>query len=304
MLNNLTQKTKMKKIAFATSEKHRELTADDRLVIPYLAEKNIQVQPAVWTDESVDWQQFDAIIIRSCWDYHLKYDAFLNWIDQMEAANISLWNSAKLLRWNANKIYLQDLKSCGIPIVPTMWLENLNTINLREVMSDAGWPKAVLKPAVSASAHQTKVITPENAASETGRISAETQTGELWMLQQFMEEIVREGEWSLMFFGNQFSHAVLKKPLKGDFRVQQEFGGETLTKSPPRNLIQGASDVLNAVDADCLYARVDGIEKNGSFVLMELELIEPFLFLETDSLAAKNFAAAIQSLQSPQSAPG
>src|ERR1700746_1436715 len=131
----------MLRLALATSSKYPHLTADDRLLLTPLAAHGIQAEPAVWNNAAYDWSACAAVVIRSCWDYHLQPHKFLAWIQQLESANIPIFNPAPLLRWNANKSYLRDLDSKGVPIVPTFWPEeeNPSPVSLSEKLRDLGW---------------------------------------------------------------------------------------------------------------------------------------------------------------------
>ena len=281
----------MSRIALATSSKHSGLTEDDRLLRSSLAECNIQADPAVWSDRHRDWSAFAAVVIRSCWDYHLQPGKFLNWIQQLEAANIPVFNPAPLVRWNANKSYLRDLDAKGVLIVPTFWAEDGANIDLRVKLHELGWRKAVVKPRISATAYRTQLVTAEDAAAAQSLFD-DLRSGSGVMLQKFMDSISTEGEWSLIFFGGQFSHAVLKRPRTGDFRVQNDFGGTSELADPPPHLLASAIRAVEAVDAT-LYARVDGVVDEGQFRLMELELIEPMLFLADHPQAPGRFTAAV-----------
>jgi hypothetical protein len=281
----------MPRIALATSSKYPDLTHDDRLLLGPLAERGIQAEPAVWDDPARDWSSFDAVLLRSCWDYHLKHEAFLRWLALLERANISVWNSAPLVGWNANKSYLRDLDAKGIAIVPTFWPEAGAPVRLRERLHDLGWTKAVVKPRISATAHRTHLVAADDADSVQGLLD-ELRCGSGAMVQKFMDGIHSEGEWSLIFFGGQFSHAVLKTAKAGDFRVQSDFGGIERPADPPAQLLQAATRVVGTV-APTLYARVDGVVDYGHFRLMELELIEPALFLASHLGAPSRFADAI-----------
>jgi glutathione synthase/RimK-type ligase-like ATP-grasp enzyme len=220
----------------------------------------------------VRWQDFEAVVIRSTWDYHRRYDDFLRWLDRMEGIN--LFNPVQVVRWNANKTYLRDLAAGGIAVVPTLWPTRHTEIPI--LMRENGWRQAVLKPTISATAYQTHLITSEDQLAPF--------SGEM-MLQPFMPEIAENGEWSLIFFHGRFSHAVLKRPKAGDFRVQHDFGGTIEALLPPPSLIEQAVTAVAKVNSPLLYARVDGIDVDGKLYLMELELIEPDLFLNPETAA-------------------
>jgi glutathione synthase/RimK-type ligase-like ATP-grasp enzyme len=282
----------MPRIALATSAKYPSLTEDDRLLLNPLHDRGFAAEPVVWNESTFAWQSCDAVVIRSCWDYHLKPEEFLRWIASLETAGVRIFNSGALIRWNTDKTYLRDLESRGIGIVPTLWSEPGAPVDLRAQLHELGWTKAVIKPRVSATAHRTKLVTAEDAASAQ-ELFDQLCNGVGVMVQKFMHSITTEGEWSLMFFGGQFSHAVLKKPHAGDFRVQNDFGGTSRIADPPRCTLEAAARTLRSVEPS-IYARVDGVVEDGQFLLMELELIEPALFLESHPAAPSRFADAIK----------
>jgi hypothetical protein len=283
------------RIALATSKDWPDLTHDDQALLQPLAERGLKAEPAVWSDPKYPWQDCDAIVIRSCWDYHLRSEDFLRWIASLESRSCKLWNPPAAIRWNADKSYLRSLDDRGIPIVPTLWCEPGETQTLTAALRDAGWDRAVVKPRISATAHRTQLVDAKNAESEQD-LFEELMAGPGVMVQKFMDNIVTAGEWSLMFFGGQFSHAVLKTPKPGDFRVQSDFGGKSLAADPPAPVLECATRAVQVVQPT-LYARVDGIvdrvDSQDQFRIMELELIEPALFLTSHPAAADRFADAI-----------
>ena len=278
----------MTHIAFATSVAWPTLTPDDRLAADALARRGMRVSPAVWSDRGVDWKVFDAIVIRSTWDYHRRHPEFAAWIDALERMGRPVWNPCPLLHWNANKRYLADLGQRGVAIVPTEWLPVPTPDSLRGVMGAHGWDDVVVKPVISATAHGTRRIRARDGRA-IDAISGDF--GEL-MVQPFLPEIGTAGEWSLMFFRGEYSHSVRKQPMAGDFRVQSEFGGSAVAEPAPPDVIAAAQRVVDAVTGPWLYARVDGVETAAGFLLMELEMLEPLLFLELDARAPDRFADA------------
>lgn len=281
----------MPRVALATSSKYPNLTDDDRLLLEPLAQRNIQAEPAIWNDATRNWSSYDAVVIRSCWDYHLQPDEFLRWIANLEARAIPVFNSADIIRWNANKTYLRDLETKGIAIVPTLWPEPGDPVSLDDNLSKLAWRKAVVKPRISATAYRTQLVTPENATSAQ-ELFDDLRHGPGVMVQKFMDGITTEGEWSLMFFSGTFSHAVIKRPKSGDFRVQNDFGGTAQPADPPPDVLAAATRAAESVPST-LYARVDGVIDQDQFHLMELELIEPALFLSEHQAARTRFADAI-----------
>lgn len=278
-------------IAFATYERRPGLTSDDAAVASVLLPRGITVRPAVWDDSSVQWGEFDAVLLRSTWDYHRKIDAFLAWLDGLQTVGVPLWNPASLVRWNADKRYLRDLRDAGIPIVPTVWLDQHADVSLEEVLAEEGWREVVVKPSVSASADGAWRASHVSAASDESRFRAALGQSGL-LVQPFMDAIQREGEWSLVFLAGAFSHGVLKRPKPGDFRVEVIEADGTV---PPPELVEQAAAAVAAAPSPPLYARVDGVMAGGRLRVMELELIEPWLFLTSDPGGPARFAEAIRA---------
>ncbi len=284
----------MTRIALATYSKLPTLNDDDRLLIPALAALGVTAVPAVWDSGQACWDEFQGVLIRSSWDYHLRPLEFLDWIARLERGGVRVWNPGALLRWNHHKRYLQDLAARGVATVPTRWLARGEPADLRGLLADVGWREAVIKPAVSASAFGTWRSSTETASRDQSRLEELLTAGDV-MVQPLLSEVSDAGEWSIVFLGGRFSHAVLKRPAAGDYRVQWEFGGSAVSAAPARRLIADAGRVLAAVPGDALYARVDGVEREGRLVLMELELIEPHLFLGWDDGAAGRLAEALRA---------
>jgi hypothetical protein len=282
----------MKRLALATAAKLPTLNDDDRLVIPALAELGLAAVPAVWDSPDVCWEEFQGVVVRSCWDYHQRLEEFLAWVTRLERAGVPLWNPPALLRWNSHKGYLRDLAAGGVAIVPTRWLARGRRVGLGQLLSDEGWIDAVVKPAVSASAAGTWRTSAATASADQSRLDALLLAGDV-MVQPFIGEVCDPGEWSIIFFGGRFSHAVRKRPAAADYRVQWEFGGTAASMAPPPRLVADAAAVMAAVPGNPLYARVDGVERDDRLMLMELELIEPHLFLGWDADATGRLARVL-----------
>ena len=292
------------RIAFVTYAKLPNLSDDDRLVARVLESRGVDVVPVRWDDAAVEWSGFDAVVVRSCWDYHLREGELRAWLDALDAARVRVWNPTAVLRWNMDKTYLRDVDARGVRVVPTRWVAAGDDTTLERVLADAGWARAVVKPVVSASAHETWVTTAGRARDDESRFRAIARRGA--MVQAFVDAVVDEGEWSVVFLGGRFSHVVLKRPRGGDFRVQAELGGTAAATVPPPGLVEQAARALAAAPADggaTLYARVDGCMVEGAFVLMELELLEPSLFLGSDAGAPARFADAIVAAVSASPTP-
>lgn len=284
----------MRQIGFLTSRDHVHLTDDDRLVVAPLHALGINVIPLIWDDEKVNWKAFDAVIVRSPWDYYLKPVEFRRWLDERKHDGIRLINPHDILCWNMEKKYLVDLEASGVDIVPTAWCDRGSSAQLESILKDRGWTAAVVKPTISATAYNTWTVSFDRAAADQQRFESLLQSSDV-MVQQFMTSIQVEGEWSLVFLGGEYSHAVIKRPKSGDFRVQTDFGGTAVGAIPTTALIKTACNILSKIPSPLLYARVDGVVEDGGFRLMELEILEPGLFLGQHDGAPERFAQAIHS---------
>ena len=281
-------------VALATCAALPQLTEDDRLLQDELRRAGAEAVAAVWDDPAVDWSGFDRVVVRSCWDYHLRLPEFLSWVDSIEAQGVALWNPGRLLRANAHKSYLRELAALGFALVPTAWLSRGSPVALADLLDERGWSDVVVKPAVSASAFRTwRVSRGEAESAETRRAFAELIAAGDLLVQRFAPEIVRPGEWSFVFLGERYSHAVLKRPAAGDFRVQHEFGGRIADEAPSAALRAQAQRLADWIPRPWLYARIDVVEIAGTLHVMEVELIEPALFLDCDPAAPRRFADAV-----------
>ncbi len=278
-------------IGLATNAAHPHLTEDDQLLQNALIDAGHKAIPVVWGDAEISWDAFDLVVIRSCWDYHLRLEAFTEWLMHLDAVGTKTANASSLLRWNSNKTYLKEIGDRGFDIVPTIWGDTLSRHSIKSLMKKKNWQQAVIKPVVSASAMATATVRLENVKEGIDYFSG--LSPEDMMMQRFMPEIVSKGEWSLVFFNAESSHSIIKIPAAGDFRTQSELGASSKNAAPPPGLIHTAQKLLQSLPTPPTYARVDGLEVDGRFVLMELELIEPHLFLGMAEGAAKRFAEAI-----------
>ena len=263
--------------------------ASERLLLPHLAAGGVEGQIVIWSDSAIEFGRFDLVVLRSCWDYHVRDAEFIEWLKQTaQVTNIA--NDLETVLWNRNKAYLAELARLGIEMPATIFANGKSTA----LMEIGSWEKAVVKPAVSASAHKTWLYTRESlpALHEL----QQQMNGEAFLIQEYVPEIETLGEISFIYLDGAYSHAVLKRPAAGDFRVQQEHGGSAGAIDPPQDLRQQADAIANAVPyvKRSLYCRLDVVVRNGRLLLMELELIEPELFLGLAPGSAAMMAEAIR----------
>ncbi|MEQ9424421.1 MAG: glutathione synthetase [Cyclobacteriaceae bacterium] len=280
----------MAKIAWATCGKLAGLSPQESGVVQLLIKWGHEVEPAIWDSKSVNWKSFDVIVIRTIWDYHVKVEQFLEWLDLLESLQVDVFNSTKILKWNHHKFYLEEIAQRGIPIIETEFVKKGASIDFNKIVENLKSPEIIIKPAVSATAHNLLKVDVKKIDHKKAEINKLIKSSDL-LIQPFIKEI-ESGEWSYIFFNKKFSHAVIKKPTGSDFRVQNDFGGTSEILEPPKGTISQAQKVLDVIPDELLYARVDGLVIDGRFYLMELELIEPELFLLDQTLQEK-FARAI-----------
>lgn len=248
----------------------------------------VAVEALAWTDPG-DLNGFDCLLPLVAWGYHDRYEDWLSLLDRLEAERVRTINPVPLLRWNSDKIYLADLAAKGVPTVPTLAVDALDEHALAEARARFGTPTLVVKPPVSAAATGTHRIEPDQPIPPD-------EAGKPMLIQPYLPTIASEGEYSIMLFGGEFSHAIVKRPKAGDFRVQPHLGGTEVPCAPPLGAIELAHHALAAAPAEAAYARVDMIaDEEGALRIMELELIEPSLWLEHSPDDGAAFVSAVRS---------
>jgi glutathione synthase/RimK-type ligase-like ATP-grasp enzyme len=245
-----------------------------------------EVEPIAWTQVG-DISSFDLVLPLIVWGYHLDYARWLSLLDRAEAESWPMINPPTLLRWNGDKAYLAELADRGVSTVPTLAVEACSDADLEEARRRFGSDWLVIKPPVSASASGTHRLGPKDDLPEDSRKRP-------MIVQPLIEEIANTGEFSLLVFDGELSHAVVKRPKSGDFRVQPHHGGVTSPCTPPAGAERLAKQALAAAPAKATYARVDIIpDDEGTLRIMELELIEPALFLDYAPGSTAAFTRAI-----------
>jgi hypothetical protein len=284
------------RIALATSDAFPALYADEQSLPARFAAAGFDARPVSWSDPTVDWRAFDRVVVRSTWDYFERIDQFRAWLDRLDAERVPLCNPTSLVRWNFDKRYLGELAARGAHILPTRFIDAGERVDLDALVRERGWSDAILKPAVSGGAFRTHRFAAADARALQGELDAIlANSGAL--VQPFATEIAAEGEWSLLFFAGAFSHAAIKTPAAGDFRVQTQFGGVYRAMTPPPSMLAAATAIVATLPTPAAYARIDGLRRGDDFVLMEVEAIEPYLFLPfaPDDAVDKYIAAVTAS---------
>jgi glutathione synthase/RimK-type ligase-like ATP-grasp enzyme len=256
----------------------------ERMAAP-LREAGLEVAARDWANAE-DLADFDLVLPLLVWGYPFAPALWTKAVGRWESGGVRLQNPAPVLRWNADKIYLETLAARGAPVVPTRHEDRLTEARLEAASRAFGTDRLVAKPRISSSAWQTIRWSPGRPLDGGPEGAA--------MVQPFLPEIERSGEISLIYLGGRLSHAISKRPQPGDFRVQPEFDGIIAPHDPAPDERAAAERILAAVEEDILYARIDLVRGlSGAPQLIELELIEPDLYLERVAGAGARFAAAV-----------
>lgn len=275
------------KIAFLSCDSLDGYVSDDELMVKTLLNAGHEIETVSWSEEK-DWSVYEAVIVRTTWDYVKRSQEFLQKLKLISQAT-KLYNSLKTIEWNIHKKYLIELQDLGASVVPTVMFSHEEEL---KIPSDWDYQRFVIKPAISATSYKTVIYSREEIHHK--KHQSELTPGD-WMCQPFLEEI-KNGEVSLVYFNKVFSHGLIKVPRPDDFRVQEEFGGDIKSYTPSSALVALGNDILGKIPDDLLYARVDVVNHRGRFLLMELELIEPSLYFRTHEGSSQNFLKAMQDV--------
>jgi len=281
----------MRSCCFLTMNDLEGFYTYDELLVEPLAERGWSVNFVSWRDGNIDWDEFEVVIIRSPWDYQDDPALFMKVLEEIDSSGARLENSLEIVKWNINKTYLRDMQQRGIKIVPSLWYNNWKKLDtLRELFTRLDTEELVIKPLISANADHTYRLF-KNTFEEKSDLLEKTFRNRPFMIQPFVDSIVTEGEYSLFYFGDEYSHAIVKKPEKGDFRVQEEHGGTLHTLEPDTKLLELGDKTIQNITPLPLYSRIDFVRlSDKTYALMELELIEPSLYFNMDPESPERFA--------------
>lgn len=280
-----------KKVAFLSMDSLKNFYTYDKLLFEPLKTLGWIAEEISWRNEKVNWSDFEAVIVRSTWDYQNDLEKFKIVLEKINSVS-HLENDLELMRWNMNKNYLFDLEQKGVRIVETIWEKKFNSETALKYFEKLNTDEIIIKPNISANADNTFRLTKEKLYDNISELEKIFEAKE-FMVQPFIQNIIDEGEYSLFFFNGKFSHSVLKKPKEKDFRVQEEHGGDIQPITAPAEIVLVAENIIKKLFTIPLYGRVDLVRtKNNEFALMELELIEPSLYLNKDEKSPFRFAKA------------
>lgn len=281
----------MKKVVLLTMDSLEGFECYDHLLFEPLSELGWQAEEISWRKDNVNWDDFDAVIVRSTWDYQSDPQKFLLILERINRSSAVLFNDLATLKWNMNKTYLADLKKRGVDIVPTVWDKKFSFEKLLNYFNLFNREEIIIKPNISANADNTFYLKKSEIESKKEELENIFESRD-FMAQPFMQSILSEGEYSFFYFGGQYSHTILKTPKPNDFRVQEEHGGLLKLVNSNTKLQNIGSGIIKKLTATPLYARVDLVrDSDDNFLLMELELIEPSLYFNMDVSAARKFAS-------------
>ena len=266
---------------------------EDRLVMDGLEKLNLRTIKKDWNDTNFNWSSTKSAIFRSTWDYFDQFSNFRNWLELVKE-QCYLINPYEQINWNLDKHYLLDLQKLDLPIVESVFVSKKTQLNLETISKSKNWKDIVIKPTISGAARHTYHLKNDEIKKFQDKWLSLTNN-EDFMVQEFQKNILSTGEIAVMLFGGEYSHSVLKKAKKGDFRVQDDFGGSVEKINPSLEIIELAEKTVKSLKTMPLYARVDIIFDNGSNpVISELELIEPELWFRFKEESAFKLAEIVK----------
>lgn len=281
-----------KRCAYLTMQDTEGWAIDADLAFPLMEAIGWRVEPVRWRAAAVDWDDYDAVYIGVPWDYPEEPGRFMALLTEIDQSRALLVNDLALVRWSLAKTYLRDLQRRGAAIVPSLWHDKMSPDIIQSAFAAHGTDRVIIKPVVSTNATNTYLLTRERATALESEL-AETFRDRPFVVQPFIANILTDGEYSLFYFNRTLSHATRKVPKPGDFRVQEEHGAELTSIEPDPALVETGASVVSLIDPTPMYARADFVRgPDGRFLVMELELIEPSMYLRMDGQAPGRFAEA------------
>ncbi|MEE2789859.1 MAG: hypothetical protein VX589_21135 [Myxococcota bacterium] len=296
----MEQTARRRSIAVVTCQGLPDWEVDDHHLYRALDQSGVQWSLVAWDDSEVEWAHFGLVLLRTPWDYTDRSDVFRDWVRRVGDLG-TLTNPSEVVLWNLNKTYLASLEQAGIPIAPSRWVARGAPIDLAQLIDEAGWSRAFIKPQIGATARLTMPFSRDNVREAQAFID-EHAAREGMIIQPYLESVEREGELSLIYFGGVLSHCVRKVPVEGDYRVQDDFGARDFPVDAEIEAVRIGEKALSAAERICgistplAYGRVDFLRgPRGEYFLNELELVEPSLFFRHRPAAAEQLVAVCLS---------
>lgn len=275
-------------IVLATAADQPEITPSDQFYADALARRGCRVVGAPWNGPREAFDGADAVVLRSTWGYYREAAAFRAWVEAM-AASARLFNPLDLVRWNLRKEYVGELASAGVR-VPLCHFVAAEAPAIDRVFDETGWTRAVIKPTIGGGGYAVELVSRDQIAAAVARLPVGVRDVGV-LVQEFLPEIA-DGELSLIYFDGRFSHAVRKRPVAGEFRVNSRFGATRSAEQPAPDIADQGAAALRTLPELPLYARVDGVVRGAELIVLEVEVLEPALFMEFDPASAERFAEA------------
>jgi glutathione synthase/RimK-type ligase-like ATP-grasp enzyme len=276
------------RIVLATCHAWPELSVSDRCLADALEQRGFQVESAMWNARFAPFEGARAVVLRSTWDYHQSLDAYRAWLDRLDATRV--FNRPDLVRWNLDKAYLVELAARGVP-VPSCAIAAADPASVAAALEQLSLAEAVIKPTVGASGVGVERVSRGRETEALARLHAATGSPRL-LVQEFVPEVAA-GELAGIFLGGAFSHGLRRVPAAGEFRVNSQYGGRMEAAALDQGVIEAMTRVLRMLPSEPLYARIDGLRRDGRFVIMEVEVHEPGLGLHLAPGAGERFADAL-----------
>lgn len=280
-------------LVLLTTQQLPEAHEDDLLLARCLEQQGLRVRLENWEDFHPNPELAAGVLFRTTWGYYKELSKFKRLLKEFQKTSLMVWNPIETIRWNLHKKYLLELRKRGLPVVPTKVIEPDQMWSFYQVTQSFECESLVVKPAIHAGGYDAYHIeageTFEQFIKEMDRFR-----GQSLLVQPFLPAVIEEGELSLIFIDGEFSHCILKRPRDGEFRVQPQHGGYAELIPCPDAALAAAYKILNELSHEHLYARVDLVRVGkAKYLLMELELIEPNLWLTREPSAATRLAQSL-----------
>lgn len=275
---------------------------DAELGFPPLEAMGWTIDTLPWRRDGVEWDRYDAVYVGTPWDYPDDPDRFMRVLGDVDRSGAILVNDYALVSWGMPKTYLRDLARKGVDVVPSRWGDRFDTGILDEAFERFCTEQLIVKPVISTNAVNTFLVQRDVPARVEAQLR-DTFADRACVIQPFIENIRSDGEYSLFYFNRRFSHAIRKIPQRGDFRVQEERGAQIVAVTPESALRDAGDRLLQVVEPMPVYARADFVRgPDNRFLLMELEVVEPSMYLRMDERAPRRFAEAFDDYVNKASA--